>query len=1659
MHSAAEKTTHLTTPVRQAGAQGAFFRKADEPSFFGAEQDRGQGSFFSPVSVQAKLTISQPDDPYEREADATAERVMRMEASPAPSERKKEELQRSPEEKEEEEVSAIGPQVSRLEEREEVQPRLMRSALTSSGRAFITPPNIHGPSHNRSALLAPSIQREGRGPPTVTTNFESSLDASKSGGSPMPASTRTNMESRFGADFSSVRIHTGTQAESLSTSIRAQAFAHGSDIYFNSGKWAPGTASGDFLLAHELTHTIQQGASAPRAGNAARTLQRTPVTARPVRGSPVIQRVAAADDFSDKAGGSSLPEEARGFLEDYYQTNLADIRIHTDADAMRLCLQAGRPALVQGAHICVLPSLYQPDTEDGATLLSKQVSLSLNQRGKLAAGTVTSALNGLFQQISEAAKAATDNSPKQQAPPAAGDAVPVIDPKKGKEVASENAGGDRKKKKEGTSRKARKRSAPLDAPMLPTAKRKKGSPRRPAEDPAFQRIVRATNKTAKAQQAHDPAEKKSIEAQAAAEAVPAEAESKAQDRKSTALGTAAGQDIPFDAKAFEQELREKIEAATPQTLEEADDFKESNRVGEVKAEVGEKVAEGKAETTGPVATEATTPMAVNPTDAKQPQALPPTPAGPRPSIPGAKDAAPKKKTADEISLEEQSKSLDDDMAANNLTEEQLASAEEPSFGKALEEKKAAQADAAQAPLSYRKTEGGVLGEAKAEAQGDAAKAMTVMHGARGKAAAGVVTGQQTAKSRDEARRAEVVAEIGRKFDAAKKAVDAALEAADTEANRIFDQGAEAARALFEDHVDMEMRAYKRRRYSGFWGGLRWAKDKLFGMPKAVNVFYVEGRRKYLEKMDRVIRAVALSVATNLGKAKQAITTGRAEIKAYVATLDNDLKTVGQEASENISDKFDALEQAVADKRESLKEGLAKKYVDNLKQLDDRIEELKAANRGLVDKVIDGLKAIYRVIRDLTELFTTILARLASIIGVVISNPSGFFANVGKAFRAGLDNFIAKFDTYLEEGLMAWLMTNLGIAGLQLPKTFNLASIFGLVMQVIGLTPQKIEERAVVLLGARQVAALKESGGILLRLHEEGPGALWDIVAEKLSDLREIVWDALKAFFQKRIVEEAIKMLLMMLNPIGGFIKVCMLVYDFLMMLVRFKDRIIELLDTILSAVVNIANGAIDGAAKSIEAAFAKSIPVIIGFLAGLLRLNNIAAAVRGIITRIQARVEKVLDFGLKKALSLLKKGVALVKRGGKAVVEKGKAAAAAVAGWLGLRQPFKDANGAAHTLYFTGRGDSAALTIASNPTSYSTFLNSIEISSTDPQAAEKSQHKTAALTKAREIDQLKRARDIDETVKERRILDLLQALSEHSKPLFGEQPMSAQPVFAPSADSTRRFAGSMHVKPLCLRGLSVHAGSKPTADAHDVYQHLARRRQGGGSYYVRGHLLNQGLGGIGAWRNLTPLSQAGNSAHERSAESLVKAAVDSGAIVEYSVKPVYQPRGDKGGLLAQVADPDTRAIIEAEDHVPFALECEAYRLDHSLQRQGTIIATSVLNPVERDVSSYISGGRPNAAYLPDKDITAIRAGITAADPSLSALLAALAARKMVEAHARTGGFTRFGALADALEFSVEQEQVKSAAQQVALDADITKIRNMVRNGLAGKNLVLLYRAT
>jgi hypothetical protein len=195
------------------------------------------------------------------------------------------------------------------------------------------------------------------------------------------------------------------------------------------------------------------------------------------------------------------------------------------------------------------------------------------------------------------------------------------------------------------------------------------------------------------------------------------------------------------------------------------------------------------------------------------------------------------------------------------------------------------------------------------------------------------------------------------------------------------------------------------------------------------------------------------------------------------------------------------------------------------------------------------------------------------------------------------------------------------------------------LQVLDLTYEGIRARAVDLIGEERVLLLEQTteagADIFQRIKKGGLGAIWDLIKEKLTDFKDMIWEAIKTFIKDAVVKAAITFILSLLNPVSAFIKACMAIYQFIMTLVRMKDRIIDLLNSILDAVAMIANGRWAKPRISVEMAFAKSIPIIIGFLAALLGLSGIGSKVRGIITRIREKVHKVVDWVLAKAYSIV----------------------------------------------------------------------------------------------------------------------------------------------------------------------------------------------------------------------------------------------------------------------------------------------------------------------------------------------------------------------------------------------------------------------------------------
>jgi hypothetical protein len=138
----------------------------------------------------------------------------------------------------------------------------------------------------------------GSGAYELSDGLESEIAKTKEAGQPIPNPARIEMEAAFGADFSSVRVHMDADAARLSRDVNAHAFTHGNHIYFNQGMFNPSTLAGKHLLAHELTHTLQQGGKQIRRLSITRNLQeKLDCGARRVRWTFTLDNPAPADGY------------------------------------------------------------------------------------------------------------------------------------------------------------------------------------------------------------------------------------------------------------------------------------------------------------------------------------------------------------------------------------------------------------------------------------------------------------------------------------------------------------------------------------------------------------------------------------------------------------------------------------------------------------------------------------------------------------------------------------------------------------------------------------------------------------------------------------------------------------------------------------------------------------------------------------------------------------------------------------------------------------------------------------------------------------------------------------------------------------------------------------------------------------------------------------------------------------------------------------------------------------------------------------------------------------------------------------------------------------------------------------------------------------------
>jgi hypothetical protein len=299
------------------------------------------------TEIQAKLAIGAVGDKYEQEADRVASQVVQTINSPLnPSQN----VQRHEEDEELQMKPAIASlqRDTFLEEEEELQMKPLSIQREPEEEELQMKPDISSiqrhAGHEEEELQTKSlVQRQNTyDGGEASADLESSIQSARSSGQALDPDLQAKMGKAMGADFSGVRVHTDSQSDQLNKSIQAKAFTTGQDLFFRQGAYDPGSRGGQELIAHELTHVVQQNGGAVQRHQDEEELQMKPVLQRQessatctagcqcVSCMPTNATVQRKINISDLNGSQNLLSRK---LSDMVQQEGAPIQRFSDAAA------------------------------------------------------------------------------------------------------------------------------------------------------------------------------------------------------------------------------------------------------------------------------------------------------------------------------------------------------------------------------------------------------------------------------------------------------------------------------------------------------------------------------------------------------------------------------------------------------------------------------------------------------------------------------------------------------------------------------------------------------------------------------------------------------------------------------------------------------------------------------------------------------------------------------------------------------------------------------------------------------------------------------------------------------------------------------------------------------------------------------------------------------------------------------------------------------------------------------------------------------------------------------------------------------------------------------------------------------------------------------
>lgn len=301
---------------------------------------------------------------------------------------------------------------------------------------------------------------------------------------------------------------------------------------------------------------------------------------------------------------------------------------------------------------------------------------------------------------------------------------------------------------------------------------------------------------------------------------------------------------------------------------------------------------------------------------------------------------------------------------------------------------------------------------------------------------------------------------------------------------------------------------------------------------------------------------------------------------------------------------------------------------------------------LMGALVSIFKLLLTVMKIPLELVTGIFTKAANAFDLIMKDPFAFLKNILGAIKLGFMQFFRNIGKHLLDGVADWLFDSLSETGLHIhiPRAFTLSAVFTFVLDVLDIQEEKIWHKLQekLNLSPAQMKMLrtvrKAIAGAwewVTTLINEGPGALWKHLTEKLSDLWHAVLNGVIDWVTTHIIQGAMQWLLGFLDPTGitEIIESIVAIYRSIQSAFQYAVKILRIIDTILDSIIGIAQGVLGPVATMLENALARGLPVVIGYLANLIGAGDIGESIQDIVGAVREKVDEGLDWLIDKAIA------------------------------------------------------------------------------------------------------------------------------------------------------------------------------------------------------------------------------------------------------------------------------------------------------------------------------------------------------------------------------------------------------------------------------------------